>query len=64
MQGDRGTIGGMSHTVMSFRQYLIGQALAGLCASPDYASYVQVAHEAIKVADMVLNNLESEKKNH
>lgn len=62
MQGDRGTIGGMNHADMSLRLYLIGQALTGLCASPDYTSYVQAASEAIKVADMVLNNLESEKK--
>lgn len=45
---------------MSLRQWLAGQALAGLCASTGLYIVNQIAEAAVLIADATLNELDKE----
>jgi hypothetical protein len=49
---------------MSLRQWYIGQALAGLCANPDYPDETEeaIAFSAIEQADALMKLLSEESK--
>lgn len=48
---------------MSYRQWLIGQALVGAMAFPGTTRIEHIAQGAIQVADAVIAMLDAEKKN-